>query len=64
MSPAEIKAKAFDVLDSKIQKIQTDLESNQHADYADYSVSLNGLFDTVTELDYVVSESISGQETL
>ncbi len=62
MSPAEIKARAFDELVSKIQNIQTDLESNHNADYLDYAASLNSVFETVASLDYVVSESISGQE--
>ena len=62
MSPLEIKARAFDELVKNIQNIQTDLESNVKADYLDYTASLNGVFDTVAELDYVVSETISGQE--
>lgn len=62
MSPLEIKAKAFDELVKNIQNIQTDLESNFKANYLDYTASLNGVFDTVAELDYVVSETISGQE--
>ena len=59
MSPSDIKARAFDELVSKIQNIQTDLESNFKADYA---ATLNGVFETVNGLDYVVSETISGQE--
>ena len=62
MSPTEIKARAYDELVSKIQNIQADLESNHSADYADYAASLNGVFETVSGLDYEVSESISGQE--
>lgn len=62
MSPTEIKARAYDELVSKIQNIQADLESNHKADYADYAASLNGVFETVSGLDYEVSESISGQE--
>ena len=62
MSPLEIKARAFDELVSKIQTIQSDLESNYKADYADYAATLNGLFEIVDGLDYVVSETISGQE--
>ncbi len=62
MSPLEIKARAFDELVKNIQNIQTDLESNVKANYLDYTASLNGVFDTVAELDYVVSETISGQE--
>ena len=62
MSPTEIKARAFDELVSKIQNIQTDLESNHKADYADYAATLNGLFETVAGMDYVVSETIAGQE--
>ena len=62
MSPADIKARAFDELVSKIQNIQTDLESNFKAVHADYSAALNGVFETVNGLDYVVSETISGQE--
>ena len=62
MSPTDIKARAFDELVSKIQNIQTDLESNHKADYADYAATLNGLFETVAGMDYVVSETISGQE--
>ena len=62
MSPADIKARAFDELVSKIQNIQTDLESNFKANYADYAAALNGVFETVNGLDYVVSETISGQE--
>ncbi len=61
MSPTEIKAQAFDELASKIQTIQTNLESNPKADYADYAATLNGLFETVAGIDYVVSETISGQ---
>lgn len=60
MSPTEIKARAFDELVSKIQNIQTDLESNTKADYTDYAATLNSLFETVTGMDYVVSETISG----
>ena len=62
MSPSDIKARAFDELVSKIQNIQTDLESNFKADYADYAATLNGVFEAVNGLDYVVSETISGQE--
>ena len=62
MSPLEIKARAFDELVSKIQTIQTDLESNPNLNYTDYAATLNGLFETVTGMDYVVSETISGQE--
>ena len=62
MSPTDIKARAFDELVSKIQNIQTDLESNHKADYADYAATLNGLFETVAGMDYVVSETIAGQE--
>ena len=62
MSPTEIKARAYDELVSKIQNIQADLESNHSTDYADYAASLNGVFETVSGLDYEVSESISGQE--
>ena len=62
MSPADIKARAFDELVSKIQNLQTDLESNFKANYTDYAATLNGLFETVNAMDYVVSETISGQE--
>ncbi len=62
MSPLEIKARAFDELVKNIQNIQTDLESNFKANYLDYTASLNGVFDTVAELDYAASETISGQE--
>ena len=62
MSPLEIKARAFDELVSKIQTIQTDLESNPNLNYTDYAATLNGLFEIVTGMDYVVSETISGQE--
>jgi hypothetical protein len=62
MSPTEIKARAFDELVSRIQEIQTDLESNPNLNYTDYAATLNGLFETVAGLDYVVSETISGQE--
>lgn len=62
MSPLEIKARAFDELVSKIQTIQTDLESNPNLNYTDYAATLNGLFEIVDGLDYVVSETISGQE--
>ena len=62
MSPTEIKARAFDELVSKIQTIQTDLESNPNLNYTDYAATLNGLFEIVTGMDYVVSETISGQE--
>lgn len=62
MSPTEIKARAFDELVSKIQTIQTDLESNPNLNYTDYAATLNGLFETVAGMDYVVSETISGQE--
>ena len=62
MSPTEIKARAFDELVSKIQTIQSDLESNPNLNYTDYAATLNGLFETVAGMDYVVSETISGQE--
>jgi hypothetical protein len=62
MSPTEIKARAFDELVSKIQTIQSDLESNPNLNYADYAATLNGLFESVAGMDYVVSETISGQE--
>ena len=62
MSPTEIKARAFDELVSKIQTIQTDLESNPNLNYTDYAATLNGLFETVAGMDYVVSETIAGQE--
>ena len=62
MSPTEIKARAFDELVNKIQTIQSDLESNPNLNYADYAATLNGLFESVAGMDYVVSETISGQE--
>jgi len=62
MSPTEIKARAFDELVSKIQTIQSDLESNPNLNYTDYAATLNGLFETVAGMDYVVSETIAGQE--
>jgi hypothetical protein len=62
MSPTEIKARAFDELVSKIQTIQSDLESNPNLNYADYAATLNGLFESVAGMDYVVSETIAGQE--
>jgi hypothetical protein len=62
MSPTEIKARAFDELVNKIQTIQSDLESNPNLNYADYAATLNGLFESVAGMDYVVSETIAGQE--
>jgi len=61
MNPTEIKAQAFDELVSRIQTIKSDLETNPKVNYADYAATLNGLFETVTGIDYVVSETISGQ---
>ena len=44
------------------QTIQADLESNPNLNYTDYAATLNGLFETVAGMDYVVSETIAGQE--
>ena len=62
MSPIEIKAKAFDSLVEQITELQTTLESQSDLTYSDYAATLNGLFETVAGMDYVVSETISGQE--
>lgn len=62
MSPTEIKARAFDTLVERITELQTTLESQPNLTYSDYAATLNGLFETVAGIDYVVSETISGQD--